>query len=292
MLKKAEGFDSEKIIVLPPYLVSEMLTHPLIRPLYITDIGYFPHANHHYRERPDGCDSSIVIYCIGGEGWVTIGDIKYSLLEGDLVIIPAKTPHSYGADEVNPWSIFWFHLKGEMMVYYLEELVNDHGPLNLSHGDAEKFINLFHQIYDTLTAKSYSIPHLVHVSQTTAYMLSLLVLIPARKDEERKRRHIENAMQYLVEKLEHTLTLEELAHHARISKQHLNVLFKSATGFAPIDYYHRMKMRRACQLLDLTDLSVKETCHSLGFKDPYYFSRLFKKIIGLSPSAYRSKLKG
>jgi len=292
MLNKAEGFNSEKIIVLPQYLVDEISVHPLTLPLYITDIGYFPHANHHYRERPNGCDASIVIYCIAGGGWVTIGNNTYHLNKGDLIVIPSNTPHSYGAHDTNAWSIYWFHLNGKMLTSYLETLVNDDGPLKLSHGDMEKFVELFHQIYNTLNTKSYSVPHLIHVSQTIAYMLSQLGLISTRKDEVRKHLQIEYAMQYLIEKLEDSLTLDELAHHARISKQHLNVLFKSATGFAPMDYYQHMKMRRACQLLDLTDLSVKETCHALGFKDPYYFSRQFKKIIGLSPSAYRKKLKG
>ncbi|MOA07209.1 HTH-type transcriptional activator Btr [compost metagenome] len=165
-------------------------------------------------------------------------------------------------------------------------------PLLLSLNDSEKVLDLFHQCYDLLSDKAYSIAHLIHVSNTIRYLISFIGLIPRRKQEEKTQAYIEQAMMYMQEKLEMNMTLEELAAYTNISKQHLNYVFKQATGCAPIDYYLRLKMQRACQLLDLTNNSVKEISLLIGFSDPYYFSRLFKKIIGTSPSEYRSQLKG
>ena len=81
--------------------------------------------------------------------------------------------------------------------------------------------------------------------------------------------------------------LAYVARHTGISKQHLIHLFKRETALPPIEYFLRMKMQRAAQLLDLTDLSVKEIGHAVGMTDPYYFSRLFKQMMGHSPSRYR-----
>lgn len=69
-------------------------------------------------------------------------------------------------------------------------------------------------------------------------------------------------------------------------------LFKQVTGYSPIDYYMRLKIQRACQYLDLTDYSVKEISKNVGIEDPYYFSRMFSKIMGQSPSDYRKRQKG
>lgn len=293
MVKKAEGFESESILVLPPYLVKEMEQHPIVRQLYITDIGYFPHAANHYRERPNGSASSIVIYCFQGAGWVSREGVgEYRLRAGDLTIIPAGEPHAYGANEEEPWSIYWFHFLGELSASYLQSLDFGNGPLQLTTSDSEKFISHFRQMFDGLTNKSYSVPHLIHVSMTAGYLFSLLGLIPGRTRAESKLHAIDIALRIMTERLGETLTLARLSRDARVSKQHLNHLFKITTGFAPIDYFNRMKMNRACQLLDLSDLSVKEVCHELGFKDPYYFSRLFKKIVGQSPSGYRGEQKG
>ena len=68
-------------------------------------------------------------------------------------------------------------------------------------------------------------------------------------------------------------------------------LFKQKTGYAPIDYFIQMKMQKASQQLDFTDHSVKDIAMSMGFDDPYYFSKRFRKIIGLSPKQYRSLKK-
>ncbi|MDQ8733102.1 AraC family transcriptional regulator [Paenibacillus sp. LHD-38] len=288
-----EGFNDEKIIVLPQYQLNEMIAQPLIRDTYITDIGYYPRAKSHYRERPAGCDSHILIFCVGGEGWIKLaGQSSFQLTEQTLAVIPPNTPHVYGADETDPWSIYWFHLNGEQVGALIQSSGLDAGPIRLSLTDSEKIRDLFHQCYDLLSAKAYSASHQIHVSYTMRYLLSFIGLIPRRKQEAKTQAYIEQAILYMQERLEMDMTIDGLVAHTRVSKQHLNHLFKQATGFAPIDYYLRLKMQRACQLLDLTDNSIKEISISLGLSDPYYFSRLFKKIIGSSPSDYRSKLKG
>ncbi|WP_342778510.1 AraC family transcriptional regulator [Paenibacillus sinopodophylli] len=291
--KKADGFHGEKIIVLPQYQLSEMIANPLISGTYITDIGYYQRAASHFRERQQGSDSYIVIFCVGGQGWIKLADQStISLNEQTIAVIPPELPHAYGADETNPWSIYWFHLKGDQVGALIQSSGLDAGPLQVSLTDSDKIRELFNQCYDLLSSKAYSVSHQIHVSHTMRYLLSFIGLIPRRKQEAKTLAYIEQAILYMQERIENNMTIDELISHIRISKQHLNHLFKHATGFAPIDYYLRLKMQRACQLLDLTDNSIKEISVSLGLSDPYYFSRLFKKIIGSSPSDYRSKLKG
>ncbi|RME70993.1 MAG: AraC family transcriptional regulator, partial [Verrucomicrobia bacterium] len=55
----------------------------------------------------------------------------------------------------------------------------------------------------------------------------------------------------------------------------------------PLDYFNRLKVQRACELLATTTLSIAEIAEQLGFDDPYYFSRLFRKIMGMAPRVYR-----
>ncbi|KAA2301349.1 helix-turn-helix transcriptional regulator, partial [Clostridioides difficile] len=86
--------------------------------------------------------------------------------------------------------------------------------------------------------------------------------------------------------------LKELAAHARLSVPHYSQLFKQATGHSPIDYFLRLKIQHSCRYLDFTDWTVKQISSELGFKDPYYFSRLFSKMMGRSPTDYRNKSKG
>ncbi|KAF6573831.1 helix-turn-helix domain-containing protein [Paenibacillus polymyxa] len=293
MNKKADGFEGEKLYVVPPYILDKLNMNPLTKNLYITDIGCFSHARHHFRERMHGCDSHIFIYCTSGKGWIRTKDgLTIDMTERGFAYIPRDMPHAYGADDRDPWTIYWFHLKGDQMDDFIALFEPFKTYISISASDGVKLLELFHQCYDLLLNKSYSIIHLVQVSQTVRYLLSFVVSVAFRKEDSTYQSHVDKATRYMSEQLESTVSLEQLSRHVQVSKQHLNLIFKQSTGYSPVDYYLRMKIQRASQLLDLTNASIKEVSIQLGFRDPYYFSRLFKKIMGCSPLEYRNNLKG
>ena len=77
---------------------------------------------------------------------------------------------------------------------------------------------------------------------------------------------------------------------AGISSSHFFALFKSATGYAPKEFFIRMRMQHACQMLTARTASVKEVAIALGYDDQFYFSRLFKSVIGIAPRDYRENM--
>jgi AraC-like DNA-binding protein len=103
--------------------------------------------------------------------------------------------------------------------------------------------------------------------------------------ENRKR--IEGTIRYMMQHLNHSLQASDLAALANISLSHYFALFKRATGSAPIDFFIRLRMKRACELLETTSLKIKEIADQLGYDDPFYFSKLFKSVNGMAPTDYR-----
>ena len=79
---------------------------------------------------------------------------------------------------------------------------------------------------------------------------------------------------------------------AGLSPSHLSVRFKKSTGYSPLQYFTQLKIQRACQYLDHTDMEIKEISAALGFSDPLYFSRVFNKLMKASPKRYRLRKKG
>ena len=69
-------------------------------------------------------------------------------------------------------------------------------------------------------------------------------------------------------------------------------LFKKKTGHSPLTYFNLLKIQQSCQLLDTTDMKINQICYKIGIEDTYYFSRLFSKIMGMSPREYRKSKKG
>lgn len=85
--------------------------------------------------------------------------------------------------------------------------------------------------------------------------------------------------------------IEELAAQQHISVSHYSRSFKLKTGSSPINYFNQLKIQKACQYLYFTDLNIKEICIELGMDDQYYFSRLFSKVMGISPSKYKKQYR-
>jgi AraC-like DNA-binding protein len=94
---------------------------------------------------------------------------------------------------------------------------------------------------------------------------------------------------------EHTsdqFTLEGIARKFNYSPSRFSNLFKTKTGYSPIDYFIHLKMQKACQLLDLTDTKINNLALKLGYDDPYHFSKAFKNKMGVSPHKYRTEKRG
>ena len=113
----------------------------------------------------------------------------------------------------------------------------------------------------------------------------------AEKHGEEIAARINRSIAYMTEHLDQPLQVAALAALANISPSHFFTLFKRQTGSPPIDYFIRLRMERARQLLDSTASSVKEVAAILGYNDPFYFSRLFKAVNKVAPSDYRQLRK-
>jgi AraC-like DNA-binding protein len=110
--------------------------------------------------------------------------------------------------------------------------------------------------------------------------------------EHRTDLRVEQSIAYMEQHLYQPLQVAELAAQAGVTMSHFFALFKRQVGSAPLEYFTRLRMRRACQLLENPLLNVKEVACQLGYRDPLYFSRVFKSVNGFAPSDYRVAQRG
>jgi two-component system response regulator YesN len=92
--------------------------------------------------------------------------------------------------------------------------------------------------------------------------------------------------EYLENHYADDISLEDMAAQVNISPQYFSKLIKKTTGFNFIDWLSTLRVKKAKELLNNSNLTVKEVCFMVGYKDPNYFSRIFKKRIGITPSEY------
>jgi AraC-like DNA-binding protein len=294
MSAKTQGFAGQIIHFWPANLLSQVGRHPLGVGLHAKCLGWYPKARLHWIERPRGLDECILIFCTKGKGWAEIDGRRFTIAAGEVLFIPANKPHAYGADDDDPWSIHWAHFAGTAAASYSSLLPSHEYVLSIPSADAKEIARMFRESY-RLASTGLTERTLLLVSHILRYVLGLLFFQTGRSLGGASRAIVHDltkSIEFMRANVARSLTLQELSRQAGLSPTRYSLLFREQTGSSPVDHHIRLRMQAACHYLDTTALSIKEAAAKLGYDDPYYFSRLFQKILGCSPLAYRRSVKG
>lgn len=101
---------------------------------------------------------------------------------------------------------------------------------------------------------------------------------------------LSEAIHYIEKNYAKSITVEDISMHVGITPQYLNSLFNKEMGLTTIRYIIKYRILAAKDLIRNTNLSIKEICYSVGFETPHYFSRIFKKLEGVTPIEFKSRL--
>lgn len=141
---------------------------------------------------------------------------------------------------------------------------------------------------------------LLRRTETLDQMASLLArdleeigkpIIPRLDDNGNGRKLIMKALEYIADHYTENLTLKSVADTVHVSKSYFSLLFKKKTGRNFVDYLIELRIREAKRLLAESDERIYSVAEASGFNDGRYFSKLFKKMTGLTPMEYREKHK-
>jgi len=112
---------------------------------------------------------------------------------------------------------------------------------------------------------------------------------PAAAVSNRAEQAVLDAVSYIETHLDQQLRLSNIAGHVHLSAAHLTRSFTKRMGMGIIAFQHRLRSEEACRLLRTTDMDITAMAGQLGYTEVAYFSRCFRKYIGLPPSAYRKQ---
>ena len=288
--RRRDGFEGEKLISLPDAVWKNAIkANPILSQLYVTHIGYFPRAAFHYRERKTGCVDNILIYCLRGKGWYIIKDKRYEVGVNQFFILPATKEYvRYGADQEDPWTIYWVHFSGRDM-----DTFNHSFGIGLFDGPRpiafnEKGLQLWDSMYQNLEM-GYSKDNLSNINLCLYHLIATFLFPDKHQDgkQQEAKNMVNETISCMRKDVSARLTIEDMARKNHLSASHFSSLFRKATGMSPMDYFIHLKLQKACLLLYSGDIKIKDVALAVGYEDPYYFSRLFKKYLKLSPDQYR-----
>ena len=288
--KVKEGFVGQRMIVLPPNIKKGVLKNELIKRFYLTDIGYYPKALNHDRERRSGSPQYILLYCVEGAGKIFIQKKEVAMKPNTFFIIPKNMPHHYQSSRDNPWSIYWVHFGGEQADllyerhYEYKKLESDSIPYD------EQRLHAFNEIFDLLE-NSFESREIEIINIKLMAFISSFIFQKEINPSLQERDVVSDSIEYMKQNLHRSISLDLFADRQHLSIAHFCRLFMQKTGRSPHQYFNQLKIQKSCQYLYFSNLNIKEICTELGFDDPYYFSRLFKKVMGVSPVNYKNQHK-
>jgi AraC family transcriptional regulator of arabinose operon len=287
-MKDFEDIEDFRVSVLPRPAASEALARPVNRKLLVTDVGWFHQAGHHVIRRPHGAEESIVILCTEGVGWVEVDGARYGVGPSTVALIPQHVPHAYGSSTHSPWTIWWCHLRGaDVLDLFSATGTTREKPL-LGLWNPERCVALIDEILTGMT-RDQSPVRLVAAAGAAFKLLTQIASdrLTADRDDPLQR-----AMDYLAERLDSSIRVGDLARLVGVSKSRLGALFRESTGGGIVAHHTALRMARARQLLDTGRRPVGEIASAVGYDDALYFSRVFHRVHGISPTEYRAHRKG
>ena len=290
MIRKKDGFQGEQAVVLPPAIVELEEQDDFCQGLFITDIGYYPKAEHHHRIREKGVGQYVLIYCVDGSGFYVVDGKRHEVKKNQYFILPIGKPHEYGSTEGHFWTVYWLHFCGKAAHVFAEGAATPQTINVTMQSRISERINIFDEILTTLHFGD-SIEDLRYASSLLSHFLASMRYLGQfrRAKASAEKDIVEQAIHYMRENIENRITMAEVLRYVGYSQSHFSTVFKKKTGMSPLSYFNRLKVEHACQLLKTTDLKVNMICYKVGIEDPLYFSRLFSKVMGMSPSEFRIK---
>lgn len=280
-------FPEMRSIMLAPKTINDALKSSLLKNLLITRVGYCSEAKEHYIPRPEGSMDYVIHFCLKGKGWYRNEYGSWVVKPYQALMIPKNIPHAYGADNKEPWSIHWLHCTGELVHAFFQraEITSQNPLLNLSALPA--FTQKIEQIYNCLK----QVHHEDNLLEASGILFQLLSEMGASKNSHelthKSHDQIEQSLEFMQENIDKNLTIKQLAQSASLSISRYSYLFKNLMEISPVEYFNRLRIQQAAQELLTTGDSISEISQRLGYEDPYYFSKSFKKQMGVAPKFFR-----
>lgn len=273
--------DSTRYILTPSQKSRELF-------YYVQEVGHFSAFKPYFTER-ENLPSYLMKFTLSGTGELTYGNQVYELKRGDIFLIDCSEYQHYKTISEEPWEMVWIHFYGGNSKIFYDEFIKDGTNTFKTSQIPEK--NLIHQVLKQII-KLQEQPNVktdFQVSVMIHELLNELILQKYQLDflDEDIPNHVLKLKDFLDKNFKKIVTLDYLAEIFLLNKFQLNKEFSKYIGVPPIDYQINKKISYAKELLRYSDFSIKEISLEIGIENFAYFSRLFKKRTGLTPSKYR-----
>ena len=224
-----------------------------------------------------------LMYIVSGRLEVEKNDGWLICKPGNFILFPPKTRYKYVHEGRDNLDYLWVHFTG----YGVEDAIKEYGlsvyPKINEIRENSGIISRFNNIFDAFLEQDK-----YRDRELSLLLERLLILLAKRKDEQSSKSNVlKKSLSHIQSFYNTQIKIPELAKIENLSVSRYNTVFKEILGVSPVEYITKLRVTSACDLLSATDLSITEISILVGYKDPHFFSRVFKSVTGKSPTNYR-----
>ena len=258
--------------------------------LHLQEVGSLTAIKSHTSKR-EKLQSYLCFMVEDGEGELVCEGKRYDLKAGDVVFIDCRRAYSHSTG-LNPntelWSLRWCHFYGPSMPAIYAKYCERGGLPVICGADVSQYTAILTDIYTLASSSDYIRD--MRINRKLNDLLTLLMESSWHREAHTnapKKMEVSSVKSFLDEHYKEKLSLESVASHFFIDKHYLARLFKEQYGVTLVTYLQQVRITHAKRMLRFTDKSIEEIGLECGIGELNYFSRVFKKLEGVSPSEFR-----
>ena len=230
-------------------------------------------------------DHYLLHYIVSGRGAYDAGGRTFTPGAWEALLAFPDTPIFYRADREEPWEYYWVGFAGPSAGLLLAQTPFSRKCPVLRPAAGEQ---LRQALLDIYKARGGDYPSAVRMAGYLQAALGLLMESGQHRGEDALEDYARQGAVFIQQNYSRSVTVEQIARQTGVSRSYLYRAFQTAFGCSPSEYLTRYRIQRAAQLLRHSALPVGTVATSAGFEDPFYFSRVFRREMGVSPTEYRA----
>lgn len=259
--------------------------------IYITWAGH-RHCTPEHSVGPRLLDTYKLVFVLSGSGYLkSDGQDLKTLNQGDLFVLYPKEKHHYYADPENPWELMWISFNGTLSETLLRDvgLSETNNVLSniLTHSIQRTVQTIINSLGDTADTHRLCATGQLYI--LFAYLKQLTEVKQKRSEEMKQSSCVWRAMRFIEHNYYLDIDVEMLCEHVNYSRSYLSRTFRAETGMTIPEYITQIRIQNAITLIKDSQMTFKEIALSVGMKDCFYFSKVFKKTMGETPREFRKK---